>query len=88
MLFNFHIILCYLDYEITFAFILTAFFVLTLGSRYFSTRQMIISGGFIAALGFFLNAYAPTIAFLFFSQGILYGRSFVIYLTEFYTTCL
>lgn len=31
-------------------------------------------GGFVAALGYLLNAFAPTVTFLIFSQGILHGE--------------
>lgn len=50
-----------------------AFFILTLGNKYFSSRQLIMVGGFVAALGYLLNAFAPTVTFLIFSQGILHA---------------
>lgn len=54
-------------------FSFAAFFILTLGHRFFSARQIIMTGGFVAALGYFLNGFAPTVTFLIFSQGILHA---------------
>lgn len=53
-----------------------AFFILTLGNKYFSSRQLIMVGGFVAALGYLLNAFAPTVTFLIFSQGILHASGY------------
>ncbi|XP_052058189.1 monocarboxylate transporter 3-like [Mytilus californianus] len=54
-------------------FSLSSFLILTFGNRFFTFRPIIILGSVLMAAGYFLNAYAPNVQFLFLSQGVLFG---------------
>lgn len=69
-------------------FFILALFILNAGTRMLHPRIWIILGALLIPAGYLLNAFAPNVAFLILSQGVLFGTlNYIINLFEQYLHC-
>jgi hypothetical protein len=79
---------CHIIYYLLWNFFILALFILNAGTRMLHPRIWIILGALLIPAGYLLNAFAPNVAFLILSQGVLFGTlNYIINLFEQYLHC-